>query len=297
MGSSSARSSRWLASIVAVALAGPQLAHASAPVPVQRPSGVRTPPPAEAPVVEAPPAEAPVVEAPLDAPAGPASPEADAPVQTDAEPPADVAEPVDDPPAEGPRGRIAGTVFDTELAGVGVPDVSIIAVCPCLDEPIDIASDYDGRFEIDGLPAGTYTLHFDRGGRTSKRILSLADGQRAKITVDVAPPTETTEIERREKIERRAATMIAAGSVAGLAGLVMIIAAGVEANKPPCMFGLDTCSNAPRPAFAKGLGIGGALAVAGGATLVLVGVFSRRRMRAAVAADNQSAALVISGRF
>ncbi|HWB73365.1 MAG TPA: carboxypeptidase-like regulatory domain-containing protein, partial [Nannocystaceae bacterium] len=255
--------------IAALSIAWPGAAFASEPVPVQRPKGA-TPPTAEAPTSIAAPLEAPsVATPPADAPPADAPP-ADAPV---AEPSTEAAAPQGDvvPPAV-PKGRIAGVVLDTEQVGVGVPDVNITAVCPCLDEAIGIASDYDGRFELDELPPGTYTLHFDRGGRQIKRVVSLAEGERAKIRVDVEPPTDTKELERRDKLERRSSTMIAAGAVSALAGFVMVVAAGVEANKAPCKFGEDDCANAPRPAVAKGMGIGGALALAGGATLVLVGV-------------------------
>jgi hypothetical protein len=287
---------KLLAWTLAGSLATPAAAFAAEPVPVQRPGGVApavdeagapTPPPAEA--ID-------VAPAPTDTASD--TPTAEAPAAEDIVAPAET-EDVALPSAAVaiPKARIRGVVLDTEQSGIGVPDVTIRVACPCLPEPIVMHSDYDGRFELDDLPAGTFTLMLDRGGRRTERIVSVGAGQRVRIQVKVEPPTESVELERREKVERRAAVMLATGAISAIGGFVMVIAAGIEANKPPCMFGLDDCSNAPRPAVAKGMGIGGAVLMAGGAALITFGALSRRRLRAAVAADSQSVGVTLRGRF
>lgn len=305
----SARASKVVAWIAAASLWAPFGTAAAEPVPVQRPGALTQPPapsetppatsetaPAETPPVDTTPSDAPASDAtngttPSDAAPNEVTPSdatADATTATDAVP---------TQPAEPKAARIIGVVLDTEQAGIGVPDATITVSCPCLGEPIITHSDYDGRFTLDDLTAGTYTLRFDRGGRRSERVVSIGTGQRLRLDVKVAPPTETRELERRAKIETRSSTMIAVGSIAAIGGLVMIIGGIIEANKPPCMFGLDECSNQPRPAVAKGMGIGGAVALAGGAALVGFGVAKRLRLRAAIEADNTHAALVLRGRF
>ena len=108
---------------------------------------------------------------------------------------------------------------------------------------------------------------------------------------------EPSDADRREIQIRRAQTAIAAGSIAALAGFVLVIAAGVEGAKPDCKFGLDECSNAPRPRVTTGLAIGAAVLLAGGGTLLGVGIYKLRRVRASLAVDGRSAGLVLSGRF
>jgi hypothetical protein len=120
------------------------------------------------------------------------------------------------------------------------------------------------------------------------------DDEVTEAEVAAATPTEA---DIREIKLRRAQSMIAVGAVAALAGFVMAVAAGVEHAKADCKFGLDDCANAPRPAVTKGLGIGGAIGLVGGAALVGIGVYKLRKLRASVAVDGRSAGVVLSGRF
>jgi hypothetical protein len=103
--------------------------------------------------------------------------------------------------------------------------------------------------------------------------------------------------DRREAQIRSAQTMIAAGSIFAIGGFVMAVAAGVEGAKPDCKFGLDDCSNAPRPKVTTGLAIGATIGLAAGAALLGVGIYKLRKVRASVAVDGRTAGLVISGRF
>jgi hypothetical protein len=105
------------------------------------------------------------------------------------------------------------------------------------------------------------------------------------------------ELDARDKKLRRANSMIAIGAVTATAGLVMLIGAVTEANKPDCKFDLDTCANAPRPAVARGLGAGAGIALAGGLALVGVGAFKRYKLRPSVDANATSVAITLRGRF
>ena len=127
---------------------------------------------------------------------------------------------------------------------------------------------------------------------------SAWEQQDAPDDADVAASEPVTyDLDDSERKLARAQTMIAAGSVAGVGALVMLIAAGVEHNKPPCMFGLDDCSNAPRPAVATGLAIGGALLLGVGATLIGFGAAKQRRLRMGMRGDRTQVSVAISGRF
>lgn len=105
------------------------------------------------------------------------------------------------------------------------------------------------------------------------------------------------DLDRRDKLMRRANSMIAIGAVTATAGLVLLIAAVTEGNKADCKFDLDTCANAPRPAVAKGLGAGAGIALAGGIALVGIGAYKRYKLRPTVDANATSFALGLSGRF
>jgi hypothetical protein len=118
-----------------------------------------------------------------------------------------------------------------------------------------------------------------------------------EVTEDEVAAATPSDADRREIQLRRSQAAIAAGSVAVLAGLVMVIAAGVEGAKPDCKFGLDDCDNAPRPRVTTGLAIGAAVLIAGGGTMLGVGIHKLRRVRASLAVDGRSAGLVLSGRF
>lgn len=112
-----------------------------------------------------------------------------------------------------------------------------------------------------------------------------------------APEPITIDLDDRDRKLRRASSLIAGGAVMVTAGLVMLIGAATEAAKPACKFDLDTCANAPRPAVARGLGVGAAIALVGGAALVGFGAHRRHKLNAAIAGDANAVALTVSGRF
>ncbi len=125
----------------------------------------------------------------------------------------------------------------------------------------------------------------------------VADDDLDEVTEEEVAAATPIEDEQREAKIRRAQTMIAAGSIAAIGGFVMAIAAGIEGAKPECKFGLDDCSNAPRPNVTAGLAIGATIGLAAGAALLGVGVYKLRKVRASIVADGRTAGLVISGRF
>jgi hypothetical protein len=117
------------------------------------------------------------------------------------------------------------------------------------------------------------------------------------VDVAAAYAATTHDLDDRDRQLRRASSLIAGGAVAATVGLVMLIGAGTEAAKPDCKFGLDSCANAPRPAIARGLGIGSAIALAGGAAMIGFGLHRRHRLQTSFGADANSVAMTVAGRF
>jgi hypothetical protein len=125
----------------------------------------------------------------------------------------------------------------------------------------------------------------------------ISDEDLDEVTEEEVAAATPIDADRREAQIRSAQTMIAAGSIFAIGGFVMAVAAGVEGAKPDCKFGLDDCSNAPRPKVTTGLAIGATIGLAAGAALLGVGIYKLRKVRASVAVDGRTAGLVISGRF
>ncbi|MEM6990396.1 MAG: hypothetical protein AAF721_07865 [Myxococcota bacterium] len=113
---------------------------------------------------------------------------------------------------------------------------------------------------------------------------------------DITFVGEDDTAERNREITR-ARTMLAAGGLSGVASVLLLIAAGVEASKPACKFGLETCDSGPRKGVAAGLGVTGAIAGLGAAALITVGVRRLRRLKVGVMGDEQSASVTLRGRF
>ncbi len=272
-----------VAAALALALAAPTSARAEPPAPatIEPPTDA-----APATIEAAPPTDA---APPLDVPATDATAQPDA-TEIDATASA---------PTDGAArlGRIDGRVTASEAPGVAVPGARVRFTCTCLPEPIEVHSEFDGRFGLGELPPGVYVVAIDRDGPRSERTRSLDPGGRTERELAVAPASPVFDLEVHERKIERARLVIAGGSVAALGGLLMIVAAGVEANKPECMFGLDDCANAPRPAFARALGIAGGVVLAGGAALIGVGIARRHKLRAKLRGDLTSIGVTVSGRF
>lgn len=245
--------------------------------------------PAPAPVVQPAPAPAPAPE-PMPAPAPEPAPAA--PVAAPAEPTSDV---IPAEPAE--TGELRGVLIDRELDDTPVPGARILVQCPCLEQPIETVSDDEGRFEVPSLPPGVYTVLAERGGRPTQRVVAIGGGQLARIELRIAPPTTTEELQRRDREEAQARTMLAAGGILEVGALALLIGAGAERAKADCKFGLEDCPSSPRPGVALGLGLVGGLFAAGGAALLGVGAHRLRRLRASVAVEDGALAVLVAGRF
>lgn len=83
-----------------------------------------------------------------------------------------------------PTGRIVGRVIDA-ATGQGIADAGVQVV----GTTIGVQSGVDGRFALNGVPAGTVTLHVRRIGFTAKTItgLLLDGGQTLEQSVTLAP--------------------------------------------------------------------------------------------------------------
>lgn len=262
----------------ALALALAVMAPDAEPVPIQRPLEM-SPRPAETTEPAAEPAPEP--SPPTIATEGPAT----------SEPPT-TAEPLSTA-----SGVIEGILTDTEYTGVPMAGVNVVLQCSCLEQPVQTFTDVDGHYRVEDLPSGIYTVLGERGGRPTERVVAVAPGERVTLDFRVGPPTTTEELDRRREEETRAQTLLSVGGVSALGGILLLIGAGVENAKRDCQFGLEDCPAAPRPQVTRGLAVGGLVALVGGTALVALGVHKKRRLRASIAADDRSAALVLTGRF
>lgn len=162
------------------------------------------------------------------------------------------------------------------------------------EAPPEVPADAPAEASVDATPTESISSEVAVGAPAP---VVVADDDLDEVTeAEVAAATPIEDEQREAKI-RRAQTMIAAGSIAAIGGFVMAIAAGIEGAKPECKFGLDECSNAPRPNVTAGLAIGATIGLAAGAALLGVGVYKLRKVRASIVADGRTAGLVISGRF
>lgn len=198
---------------------------------------------------------------------------------------------------EPPSSTIRGRITDTEVEGAPVAGAVVVAMCSCLNGPRSVSTDEEGSFELTDLPAGQYTLVVDRGGPVSRTYVALAPAGTRIVTLAVAPPISTTLDEERRRELARAHTMIVAGSLGIIAAALMFVSARVEGTKPDCNFGLDDCSDRPRPGLATGLGVAGGILTAGGTALIVVGAWKNRRIRARFDLDRQGASVNLTGRF
>ncbi len=273
---------------LALLLAAPQ--PNTGPVRVQRPGSLNEAPP----VAETPPA----ADVPAqDEPAAATDAAPDEPlVAAEPEPPVEA----DSPTVEDillQTGRIDGVLTDGEAKGVPRPGLVVQLHCTCLDETFTTTTNDSGRFAVEGLPAGIYTIVADQGGGPSEQVVALSPGDEGYVELVLEPPTTTIELDERRRAMSRAQTMVAGGGLMGVTALLLLIGSAVENAKHECKFGLEDCAGAPRPSVTRGLAISGAVLAAGGAALVGVGVHRLRKLRAGFAADDNSVALTLTGRF
>src|SRR5882762_5464858 len=90
------------------------------------------------------------------------------------------------PEATPPTGTISGTVLsqgdNRTLSQVGVKLKSHSA-----GEFRSILTDYDGRFEVAGLPAGSYEINVEESGYDAVRMKAQFDGAYLKLMIYLAP--------------------------------------------------------------------------------------------------------------
>jgi hypothetical protein len=200
-------------------------------------------------------------------------------------------------PPDPATARIVGTLVDTEVADAALPRVRVEAVCTCLDVPRVVFTDAKGRFELERLPAGVYTIVATRGGQATREIVAIGQGDAQAIELRVGPPTTTAELDSRDFQRQRAQTLIAIGGVAEIGALVMLLAAAIEQRKPDCKFDRSDCADPPRPAVTMGLGIGGGILALTGAALLGVGIHRLRKLNARIAIDDRTVGFTLSGNF
>lgn len=227
-------------------------------VPVQRPTVVAPSTPAPAPPVTAAPTPAPPVEAGPGPTLVPDPAAPTAPIATVPDPVAPAPEPSAAIPPGVPSPSVEASPEPAELEAVGPTEAPMMAA------PLET--------EVSPPPA-----EFDTTDLSMEPWRSLDDSHSRDVAL--------------------ARTMVAGGALSGVAALMMLIASGIERNKPACDFGLSDCADAPRRGVAAGLGVAGGVLLAGGAALVTVGVVRLRRLKVGATVDGRSAMLRVGGRF
>jgi hypothetical protein len=183
------------------------------------------------------------------------------------------------------------------------PPEPIAPIEPIAPEPIAPEPIAPAEAPVDAAPTdppaeppGESVVTTDASAEPAPAVV-ITDEDLDEVTEEEVAAATPIDADRREAQIRSAQTMIAAGSIFAIGGFVMAVAAGVEGAKPDCKFGLDECSNGPRPKVTTGLAIGATIGLAAGAALLGVGIYKLRKVRASVAVDGRTAGLVISGRF
>src|SRR5499426_387375 len=83
------------------------------------------------------------------------------------------------------QGTLAGEVKDT--TGAVLPGVTVEAASPALAEKVRTAvTDASGRYRLESLPAGSYTVTFSLSGFAPVKREDLIVSSSGVITVDVA---------------------------------------------------------------------------------------------------------------
>ncbi len=121
-------------------------------------------------------------------------------------------------PASAQRGAIVGRVLDTD--GVALPGVTVEAVGPAQVEPRLEVTDREGRYRVDGLPPGRYTVFFTLPGFGSVARDDIDVGADLVATVDAEMSVFGIEPRRRRpRDEERFRVPPASGLTGGAAAL------------------------------------------------------------------------------
>jgi len=125
--------------------------------------------------------------------------------------------------AQESTGKISGTV--TDQTGAVVPGTTITATSPTLPKGLEVASDAAGRYVLQALPVGTYTLTVAKTGFTTLRQQNVAVRIGSDITYNpklaVSRVAETVEVSETavsiDPTSSRTATNIGASEMESLA--------------------------------------------------------------------------------
>lgn len=115
-------------------------------------------------------------------------------------PPAPRPEVAQKPPVEAPvrltgqEGLILGVVRDGETRKT-LLDVVVTATSPALEGERVVVTDAQGQYQLAALPAGLYTLRFDKEGFRpySRSEIQLAPSRNLRVTVDLLPEANVSE--------------------------------------------------------------------------------------------------------
>ena len=209
------------------------------------------------------------------------------------------AEPSAPTPPASTDAMLAISVRD-EVDEVPIEGALVLVRGGSLTKRLELVTDEDGLVDTT-LPSGTYTVRIVSGRDDVERVVELGpDTEPLEFELDPGNWNRNMYsyqgLDARPELHRpRLAT--AGGTVLIATGIFMGIASGLEASKRACAFGLDDCSNAPRPGVAAGLGVAAGVSIIGGSVLVAAGVKGLRRARAGAYASREGAGATMTLSF
>ena len=93
-------------------------------------------------------------------------------------------------------GAISGTVLDQ--SGAGIPGVKLVATTPSLPRPVEVESDASGRYAMQRLPIGIYTITMTKAGFATVKQSNVNVSLGSQITLNpslkVSAVAETVEV-------------------------------------------------------------------------------------------------------
>jgi hypothetical protein len=208
-------------------------------------------------------------------------------------------------PSPGPAGALRGMVVD-EVDYLPRQGVTLLLQCACDMKDRTVSSGADGTFAFEGLAPARYRLTLYGGTGLVEYGYELAPGQERALVLAVAPQRLPASDTRGLPVYsgyssnarlRAAQVELSIGGVLLAGGFMMMVGAVVEATKPDCPGGPQSCGAPPRPRVARGLAFGAVLSATGGGVLVGLGAAHRRQYRLGLSAHRDGGGLVFAGRF
>jgi hypothetical protein len=208
-------------------------------------------------------------------------------------------------PTVGPAGALRGTVID-EVDFLPRQGVTLILGCDCDMEARTTTSGDDGSFAFEGLDPGGYQLTLYGGTGVIEYAYQVAPGEDRALVLAI-PPQRLPERDTRglpvyagyshDRKLLASQVELSIGGVLLAGGFMMIVGTVVEATKPQCPQGGDSCGSPPRPGAARGLAFGGAISATAGGVLLGLGAAHRRQYRLGLSAGRDGGGVVFGGRF